>query len=97
MKYEQVFQHGHGWVDVKVCEQCDRAQHVDLIGYRGQGPLFGYWFDCLACLHDAQRGVIPKVSKRNQLQVPLKEVPVTAAEVYEAIPAGVRWADICAE
>ena len=96
MKYEQIFQHGHGWVDVKVCDQCDRLEHVDLHGYAAPEPLDSYWFCNLACLHDAQRGVIPRVSRRHDAKA-LRDAPAAAAESVAPVPAGVRWADLCVD
>ena len=78
VRYERVWADGHGWLPCRVCDQCSRRQHMDMIGLHGSAKLANYWFDSLACLHDAEKGVIP--DRRAELPwdvppKPLRDLP----------------------
>lgn len=74
--YAEVFRPGHGPLPCKVCDQCARREHVDMVGWHGHHKLEDYWFCSLACLHDAEGGVFPTIFH----DVALRDLPRPPAD-----------------
>ena len=87
VKYDEVFRAGHGLLQCKVCDQCDRREHVDMVGWHGHHQLEHYWFCALACLHDAERGVIPRAWQcQPETARALRDLPPPLADTEGWLP-----------